>query len=95
MKETFQDPNAEMFKAVDDVSGDMIGSLLLTRKAKTIDADTLAAAKAQLPSPPPEINPQFMALMRQTLKGVQEKMSGIDHFGGFYFIQLCGFPQLT
>jgi hypothetical protein len=94
MKETFQDPNTEMFKVVDDVSGDILASLLLARKS-TLQVDTSAAANAQPPNTPPEINPQFMALMRQTLKGVLEKMSGIDHYGEFYFIQLCELLQLT
>jgi hypothetical protein len=95
MKDTFQNPSTEMFKVVDDVSGDILGSLLLTRKSKVVDADELPTPNAQLLSTPPEINPQFMALMRQTLKGVQEKMSEIDHYGEFYFIQLCMLPQLT
>jgi hypothetical protein len=86
MKEAFQDPSTEMFKVVDNVSGDILGTLILTRKSKLVDADNLAAPNAQLPNTPPEINPQFMALMRQTLKGVQETMSGIEHYGEFYFI---------
>jgi hypothetical protein len=93
MEETFQNPSTEMFKVVDDVSGDILASVLLTRKS-AIDTDTTTPANTEPPSNPPQIDSQFMALMRQTLKGVQKKMSGVDHYGEFCFIQLCELPQL-
>ena len=68
MEETFKDTNSEMFKVVDDISRDILATLILTRKSSK-EEDTAAPADKQSPSIPPEISSQFLAVMRHSLSG--------------------------
>ncbi len=86
MKQSFKDPRTEMYKVI-NVSGDMIASLILTRKMPP-DIDPPASVTAEAPSVPAGVNAEFHSLLRRTLAGVQKDMAGIDHFGEFTFDSL-------
>lgn len=82
MKQNFKEPATEMFKVVDNVSGDIIASLVLIRKKPdNSEGSDPTSQQTQVSSPPPGMDPEFRSILRSVLAASQKDMEGIDHLG--------------
>ncbi|KAF4632391.1 hypothetical protein G7Y89_g5744 [Cudoniella acicularis] len=76
LEKSSQDSDQQMWKVVDEESGAMIASLILTRKRPI---DNSSERGKQKPAVPEGVNGEFLAVMRQALEVVQKDMEGIDY----------------
>jgi GNAT superfamily N-acetyltransferase len=80
MRQMFEDPSNEMYKITAD-SGEMIASLILSRKTPSTDEAMVAPAREQKPIDTSAMSPDVRPVMRSAISAVQATMKGIDHLG--------------
>lgn len=87
----FSDPAAECLKVVDDMSGDIVGYLVLSRERPIIEAGSGDAATSITSNPEVHIAPEglrqeiFTPVMKAS-EEISEQMQGIDHFKLTYIV---------
>jgi len=89
MRDMFHDPSHEMYKITTD-SGEMIASLVLTRKTPSKDEPGVSTTGGQQKPAPIQIagmNPEVRPVMRSAMMGVQNSMEGIDHLRKYLILQ--------
>jgi hypothetical protein len=87
MEESFKDPLNEMVKAVDKKSGEILATLILTRKSMKKEN----TASSGVPGPPKGIeglNTKFHAVLREALVKLQKDMVQVDHLGDWLALSL-------
>jgi hypothetical protein len=93
-EQNFTSPHVEMYKAIDNISGQMIAHLILTRKLPR-EADATLEASSEAHCIPVGLNVEFQTNLRRTLAGLQKDMAEIDHLGKFIFSQLCSTSSMS
>lgn len=94
IKESFDNPDVIVEKAVDNVKGDLIGFVVFTRKRPST-SDQKDETPNQAPETPPGLNPRVFQTISKTDVELRSSTSKVDHYGELCSCAILNFCPLT